>query len=265
MNYGCRTAIIYSPKAGATVWEANETDAEEFKVGANVILYAVDKEGLSDRLAENPRALQDAFEKHSGAFSVGQLRHGDDGFTDLTAMPKLLAFCADRLNMNVSTRPRTVRLLDGDLFAYPVLYFEGHAAFELSPREIDRLRLFLDRGGFLLAEARCGTPAFDVSFRQLAAKLYPDHPMKTLAADHRIFFAAFDATNVVYRSTLRNEQPEGKPHLEGVVVDNRLVIVYTKYDLGSGWNGEICSHIRGLEPRSALPLGANILVYALTH
>ena len=53
--------------------------------------------------------------------------------------------------------------------------------------------------------------------------------------------------------------------LENAKYNNRLVIVYTKYDLGSGWNGEICSQIRGLEPQSALPLGANILVYALSH
>jgi len=265
LNYGCRTAIIYIPKAGATVWEANTTTAEEFKVGANVILYAVDKEGLSDKLADNPRTFQGAAEKHSGAFSVGQIISGDDGFTDLTAMPKLLAFCADRLNMNVSTRPRSLSLRDRDLFAFAVLYFEGHASFELAPNEIDRLRLFLDRGGFLLAEARCGTAAFDVSFRQLAAKLYPDYPLSRLPLDHKIYLAAFDATKVHYRKALREEEPRGQPLLEGVAVDNRLVIVYTKYDLGSGWNGEICSLIRGLEPQSALPLGANILVYALTH
>ena len=265
VNYGCRTAILYSRKALATVWEANNTSSDSFKLGANMILYAVDKEGLSDRLAETRLEGADTPQIASGALRVGQIKHEGAWFTDLWAMSRLLSTVAERLNVNVSNDRYPVGLLDGDLFAYPILYLEGHTGFELSDEEMARLKLYLERGGFLIAEARCGSPQFDASFRELIRKMFGENRLHLLDPDHPIYRTAFDATRVQYRRAIRDRHPEGLPELEGVFVDNKLAIVYTRYDLGCGWNGQICPGIPGLEPESARALGANIIVYALTY
>jgi len=265
INYGCRTSVIYVPKAYASVWETNAVEDEAFKIGANMVLYAVDREGLSDRLAESALERAEAPKTVSGALSVGQIKHDGTWFTDRHAMSRLLTHVAQRLDVNVSNARHPVGLLDGDLFHYPILYLEGYTRFKLSDDEVERLKLYLERGGFLLAEARCGSPQFDQSFRLLVRRLFGEDQLRILEPGHRIYRAAFDATKVRYRKAIRDEHPDGIPELEAVLVDNRVGIVYTKYDLGCGWNGQHCPGIAGLEPASARALGANIIVYALTH
>ena len=265
INYGCRTSVIYVPKAYASTWETNDVGNEAFKIGTNMVLYAVDREGLSDRLAETLLERVDAPRSVSGALSVGQIKHDGTWFTDQHAMSRLLVHVAERLDVNVSNARHPVGLLDGDLFQYPILYLEGYTRFKLSDDEVERLKLYLERGGFLLAEARCGSPQFDQSFRLLVRRLFGEDRLRILEPEHRIYRAAFDATKVRYRKAIRDEHPDGIPELEAVSVDNRIGIVYTRYDLGCGWNGQHCPGIAGLEPASARALGANIIVYALTH
>ena len=265
INYGCRTSVIYVPKAYASVWETNNVEDEAFKIGTNMVLYAVDREGLSDRLAESSLDRVEAPKTVSGALSVGQIKHDGTWFTDRHAMSRLLTHVAERLDVNVSNARHPVGLLDGDLFQHPILYLEGYTHFKLSDDEVARLKLYLERGGFLLAEARCGSPQFDQSFRLLVRRLFGEDSLQILEPEHRIYRAAFDTTKVRYRRAIRDQHPDGIPELEAVSVDNRIGIVYTRYDLGCGWNGQHCPGIPGLEPASARALGANIIVYALTH
>ena len=55
------------------------------------------------------------------------------------------------------------------------------------------------------------------------------------------------------------------PELHGLTIDGRLAVVYSPYALGCGWDGHECHECRGLVPADASRLGANIILYALTH
>ncbi|MBM4043836.1 MAG: DUF4159 domain-containing protein [Planctomycetes bacterium] len=55
------------------------------------------------------------------------------------------------------------------------------------------------------------------------------------------------------------------PELEGITLSGALAVVYSKYDLGCGWEEQIHPYSKGYASQDALKLGMNTLVYAMTH
>ena len=72
-------------------------------------------------------------------------------------------------------------------FDGPVLFFNGHDGPKLTDEEKKKLKDYVDRGGFLFAEACCGRPKFATAVRKLAQELWPGLECKKLPADHPLF------------------------------------------------------------------------------
>jgi hypothetical protein len=53
--------------------------------------------------------------------------------------------------------------------------------------------------------------------------------------------------------------------LEGITIDGRLVVIYSKFDIGNGWEQFPHAYSYGLKDESALQIGTNVIVYAITH
>ena len=53
--------------------------------------------------------------------------------------------------------------------------------------------------------------------------------------------------------------------IAGCQVDNRLVVIYSKFDLGNGWEQFPHAYSYGLNDESALQIGSRVLVDATTH
>ena len=71
---------------------------------------------------------------------------------------------------------------------------------------------------------------------------------------------------VRYRPAALIDDPSlQEPELWGITVNGRLAVVYSPYSLGCGWDGHECNECRGVEDEDARRLGANIILYALTH
>jgi len=83
-----------------------------------------------------------------------------------------------------------------DLLQAPVLYFSGnHSPLPPTPKGRQelaaKLRDYLDRGGFLLAEADCCSAGFDAGFRQLMRLVFPEeeYRLKVLDPAHPVWHA----------------------------------------------------------------------------
>jgi Domain of unknown function (DUF4159) len=77
-----------------------------------------------------------------------------------------------------------------NLLQSPVLYMTGHAAPNLTPRQIELLRRYIDEGGFIFAEACCGSKAFAEGFRKLMDKVFNrESQLITLRPEHPIWSA----------------------------------------------------------------------------
>jgi len=128
------------------------------------------------------------------------------------------------------------------------------------------LKEYLDRGGFLWAEACCGRPAFDKAFRELAKQLYPDEELQMLPADHTIFQGKVGTPirEVSYSPAVQAESPAlHRPVLYGLTRSGHLVIVYCPYGLASGLDGMKTYGARTYAPGDAKRLATNILLFGL--
>ena len=158
-------------------------------------------------------------------------------------------------------RPTDARIGD-----YPLLYLTGHFDFQWSEAAVARLRNYLQAGGMLLADACCGRLAFDAAFRRELSKVLPGEHLQQLPPDHPLYHVHYDVERVQY--TPRTYEDFGQlsgPTLEGMTLDGRLAVVYSRFDLGNGWEQFPHPYSYGLAAEPALELGTNVLVYAVTH
>ena len=134
------------------------------------------------------------------------------------------------------------------------------------PRATDMSQRYLKAGGLLVADACCGRVAFDAAFRRELAKALPESRLERLPADHPLYHCHNDITRVEYTPRVREDYgPFDTPELEGISIDGRLAVIYSKFDLGNGWEQFPHAYSYGVKDDYALQLGTNILVYAVTH
>jgi hypothetical protein len=142
----------------------------------------------------------------------------------------------------------------------------GHHDFALQGVEVANLGKFLAQGGVLLADACCGRTTFDAAFRREIARVIPGAKLERLKEDHPLFSSLERIRTVEYTDLLKQSRPGfNAPALEGISLNGILAVVYSKYDLGCGWEEIDHPYARGVASTDALKLGMNTIVYAMTH
>jgi hypothetical protein len=138
--------------------------------------------------------------------------------------------------------------ITSDLLQSPIVYFNGHKSprFRFTDREKKLLKEYVENGGFILAEACCGSPAFDKGFRQLCAELWDEIPLEPLPAGHPVWEAHFKIA-------------PGSFKLHGLQMGCKTVLIYAPEDLSCLWEQNRPDTGRGLK---AFRMGANIVAYA---
>jgi hypothetical protein len=166
----------------------------------------------------------------------------------------------------VKFKRQNVHLKDPQTTTYPLLYMTGHREFHWDQEEVGRLQRYLKAGGVLVADACCGRMSFDMAFRSEIAKVFPEQGLQRLAEDHPLYHCHNEIRTVEYTPRVREDfGPFETPELEGITLDGRLAVVYSKFDLGNGWEQFPHAYSYGLKDDSALAIGTNAIVYAITH
>src|SRR5262249_15241059 len=112
-----------------------------------------------------------------GFFKVGQLKHSGDAKLAPMAMTNLMDYIRDVAAMDVALQPEfDLSVYDDKIVDYKFLYMHGRGQFEFDTEadSLKHLRFNLENGGLLLADACCGSEAFDKSFRKFAEYLFPE-------------------------------------------------------------------------------------------
>lgn len=142
-----------------------------------------------------------------------------------------------------------------DLLQTPVLFISGKEDLRLSPDVKQRLREYVNQGGFIFAEACCNSKVFDAQFRALMKELFPDNPLRLLPPDHPVWYAE------------QAVEPNQIRPLYGLDSCCRTSVVYCPENLGCFWE---LARSRGMqypanvqtEVDNVLAIGANVLAYA---
>ena len=281
VDFGCRTAIVYAPYDHSCRWNKwmrNDTRtnqdiksqiAKSLQLGINVVAYATGRE-LRDKL-QRPEALAGLDESDSrGGLRIGRIKHTGGWDTAASAVRHL----QDALQkVGVDSYPETPNLAANDpaLFTCPLLYMHGRKNFTFSPEESTQLKAYFDNGGFLMADACCGAKPFDVSFRKAIQQIFGQE-LKSIPVEHEMFHSmqGFDVRKVKRRipapgqtSALHAEESVGEPIFEGIEINGKYVVVYSKYDISCALEQQQTVACAGYLKEDAVKLAVNVVLYAL--
>ncbi len=181
---------------------------------------------------------------------------GGDYYANPTAIPNLIQFCNSNLSMSISKETPYVEVGSSDLFLYPYIHMTGHGNVVFSPAEAENLRTYLEGGGFLHIDDNYGMDEF---IRVELQKVFPDNELVELPFDHEIFHQKYDFNGL----PKIHEHDGERPQAFGIIVDGRLVCLYThETDLSDGWENQEVHNDPENKRLQALQMGANILMYA---
>jgi len=153
-----------------------------------------------------------------------------------------------------------------ELQGHPLVLLSGHHSFRLTDAQVQALRQYLQRGGFLLGEACCGRVAFDRSFRREIARVFPTQRLQEIAAGDPLYRIPHKIERVQFSRALAVRMRSGaSPSLEGLRVGQSWAVLYSKYGLSCGWQEGSCPYSLSYAPDDSLQMGVNVLTYALSH
>jgi hypothetical protein len=172
---------------------------------------------------------------------------------------------------------RHIPLTDDALFDYPWLFAQQVGRWALSNEETSRLREYLLRGGFMVADDFHGPWQWDI-FAEAMSRVFPDRTIVDIPDGHEILHVLYDLderTQIPGRRMIREMgggqiqiYPEGSPpRWRGIYDDDgRLMVVMNfNMDMGDAW--EHADDPVYPEPMTALAyrFGINYVIYAMTH
>jgi len=197
----------------------------------------------------------------STRLTVARLQYeGDDWYANPSSLPNLIRAIRARTTLAVEPNEVRLTLLDERLWDHPFLHLTGHGQIRFSPREVERLREYLQRGGFLHADDNYG---LDEHFRREIARVFPDRPLQDVPLDHPIYRIVYPFPQGIPKIHEHDAKP---PRGLGIFIDDRLVVFYShESDLGNGWEdiGTYPEDPPALHEQ-ALRMGVNLFVYAVT-
>jgi hypothetical protein len=145
---------------------------------------------------------------------------------------------------------------------------------DLTQQQADKLREYLDRGGFLFCDSFFREDAW-YFFEESMKKVFPDREIEDLTDEEVVFHVAFDLPGMtkiqiphIRDAFSGNRGSMGwPPNWRGVFDENRRLVVLIAHnnDVGDGWQWADDPRYPADESNRALRLGSNVVIYALTH
>lgn len=284
MERGCKTVVVLTQTPMAGYWEesrfsptrgqpATNRGQRAWQFAGNVIAYATGMQPPEQR--GTMRMIVDADRESApprGAFKPVQLRLRDEPPPAPAAMRNLTAYLAAATNIDSDLKPTLgIQPIDPDLSKFKFVYLHGRKRFTLDDQEIQNLKAHLELDGLLFADAACGRKEFDESFRALMKTMFPDKPLEVIPPTDELYSEKINGAAL--RSVKRREKADGAgpdggykelpPHLEGIKIDGRWVVIYSKWDVGCALEKHNSTECLGHTPDSALRIGAAAVLYSL--
>lgn len=163
---------------------------------------------------------------------------------------------------------------DDDVYHWPFLIVGLPGSWDLTQAQVEKLREYLLRGGFLLCDSFFGTIEWD-GFAATMKRVFPDRPIIDIPDDHPIFHTVYDLSSKSQIGNWQSYQRRGVPYRadgdtprwRGILDDNDrlMVLIAFNNDLGDGWQWTDEPTYPLLDANLSIKFGANIVVYAMTH
>jgi hypothetical protein len=193
-------------------------------------------------------------------FQIARVHYdgGGDWYADPSSLPNLMRFMKTNTGLIAEEKEAVVRLDEAALFQYPLLYMTGHGNLFFTKTQAERLRLYLEQGGFLFVDDNYG---FDRAFRREISKVFPQKRLELLPFTHSIYTNFFDYSKGLPKIHEHDNEP---PAGYGLFHEGRLVLFYShESDLGDGWEDARVHKDPESVRQQALEMGSNVVLHVL--
>jgi hypothetical protein len=214
-----------------------------------------------------------------GRFGGGDWRRGGTSWAvDYPRGDRTLARILRRLTrINVRSVEQPVNLDDGDdIYHWPFLTVGLAGYWELTDSQVEKLRDYLLRGGFLFCDSFFGSESW-VGFEQGMRRIFPDRPIVDLTDDHPVFHSVYDIPDMTQVQIPNMYALDGGgrgylsdgavPRWRGVFDDDGrlMVLIAFNNDVADAWQWADDPRYPAESANLGLRIGVNIVMYAMTH
>ncbi len=173
-------------------------------------------------------------------------------------------FVAETTRIDVENNSyRIVELGSDEIFEHPFTYVSEPGEMELTDQEVENLRQYIDRGGFILIDDFDG-PRHLTQLRSQMLRAFPDRNFFPLKIDNPIFDLIFELQDL---NGMAPYVPGGELVYYGMLNERGEIAIVACYnnDLANFWD-RIDQGSYPLRPSTdAFRMGINYLVYSMTH
>ena len=172
-----------------------------------------------------------------------------------------------------------VRITDPLLYRCPILHMEDVGVVRFSDEEVEDLRAYLLKGGFLIVDDFWGTLAWAQWESEISRVLQPHkYPIIDIPSDHAVMHTLYDVKAVEQVSNIRFWIQTGSVSERGSdsaqvnfrgIADERgrlMVVMAHNTDIPDTWEreGESKEYFDRFSP-NGYAIGVNIVLYGMTH
>ncbi len=214
-----------------------------------------------------------------GGFGFRRFADWREGYTNWTndypRSDRHLMVALRRLTrIHVRSVEQPVNLEDGgDVFNYPFLYMVRAGNGRLTGEQIAKLREYLARGGFFIADDIWGDREY-ANFQQTISQVLPNRPIVEVSDADPAFHTVYDLDQR-YQISGQWSLRSGIPYLNGGVVPHwraiydekqRLqVAIWVNNDTGDSWEWADAPEYPERYSALGIRLAVNYVVYSMTH
>jgi hypothetical protein len=211
-----------------------------------------------------------------GWFGRGDWTQGGTAWAvDYPKGDRFLARILRRLTrINTRSVEQPVNLDDGDdVFDWPFLVAGLPGMWDLTDAQVEKLRSYLLRGGFLLCDSFFGTREWEGFVRGMQ-RIFPDRQIIDLPDGHPLLHTVYDLGThgmVPNMNALMGGVPyraDGDvPHWRAILDDHgrAMVVISFNNDLGDSWQWADNPDYPEGSASLGVKMSVNFVVYAMTH
>lgn len=198
----------------------------------------------------------------TGNFQIARLKYngGGDWYNDPSAEVNLLNFIQQNTNIKVDAKYKFVEISSDEMFSYPFLFMTGHGNVVFSKDEVERLRSYLESGGFLYIDDDYG---LNDAVRREMKKVLPEKDFVELPFNYGLYDVFYNFENGPPKT---HEHDKNPPQGFGIFLDNRLAVYFTyESNPSDGWADASVHNDPEEKREEALKFGTNIVIWALSQ
>jgi hypothetical protein len=262
LSNGVRKLIVLVPSGDpGKVWQLQDhrSRTENFELAANLLLHAVDRSGLRYRGDQSAYLPDDPKLKAKTTITVGRIKYPAAWDPEPGGWRRMNNLLLKKQETAVVTK--VVELGKGELGQVKIAHLTGTTATKFTDAHRDELRKFVEGGGTLLVDAAGGSSDFASAIESELAAIFPKTPLTLLPAP---MFTP--GGTVEYRSFARKAIGRiNTPRLQGIVLNGRAGVIYSREDLSHGLVGHPVDGVVGYTPETSTTLVSAILTQAAVN